>query len=58
MTVTAVIAAIVFLIAIVAAAVLWAGGIADEPPATAAERRFWPADVVEDDGEYNGEYDD
>jgi hypothetical protein len=29
------------------------GGIADEPPATAAERRMWPADVVEDDGEYH-----
>ena len=53
MTITTVIAAIVFLVAIVAAAVLWAGGIADEPPATAAERALWPADVVEDDGEYN-----
>ena len=53
MTITTVIAAFVFLVAIVAAAVLWAGGIADEPPATAAERRFWPGDVVEDDGEYN-----
>jgi hypothetical protein len=30
--------------------VLWANGIADEPPATAAERKFWPGDVVEDDG--------
>ena len=36
-----------------ALAVLWAGGIADEPPATAAERKFWPGDVVEDDGEYH-----
>ena len=53
MTIVTVIAAIVFLVAIVAVAVLWAGGIADEPPATAAERRMWPADVVEDDGEYN-----
>ena len=53
MTMTTVIAAIVFLVAIAALAVLWAGGIADEPPATAAERRFWPGDVVEDDGEYN-----
>ena len=53
MTITTVIAAIVFLIAIVAAAVLWAGGIVDEAPATAAERRMWPADVVEDDGEYH-----
>ena len=52
MTITTVIAAIVFLVAIVAAAVLWAGGIADEPPATAAERALWPADVVEDDGSY------
>jgi len=40
------------------AAALWAGLIEAEPPATAAERRFWPADVVEDNGEYNGEYDD
>ena len=53
MTITTVIAAIVFLIAIVAVAVLWAGGIVDEPPATAAERKYWPADVVEDDGEYH-----
>ena len=53
MTITTVIALTVFLVAIVAAAVLWAGGIVDEPPATAAERRFWPGDVVEDDGEYH-----
>ena len=52
MTPAACIAAFVFLVAIVAAAVLWAGGIADEPPATAAERRFWPGDVVEDAGSY------
>ena len=58
MTVTAVIALFVFVVCIAALAVLWANGIADEPPATAAERRFWPADVVEDNGEYNGEYDD
>ena len=44
MTVTAVIALFVFLVCIAALAVLWANGIADEPPATAAERRFWPAD--------------
>ena len=50
---TAVIALFVFFVCIVAVAILYAGGIADEPPATAAERRFWPADVVEDDGEYN-----
>ena len=53
MTVNAGIAAIVFLVCIVALAALLANGIADEPPATAAERRFWPADVVEDDGEYD-----
>jgi hypothetical protein len=53
MTIVTVIAAIVFAICIAAAAVLWAGGIADEPPATAAERRFWPGDVVEDDGSYD-----
>ena len=50
---TAVIALFVFFVCIVAVAILYAGGIADEPPATAAERRFWPADVVEDDGEYD-----
>ena len=53
MTITTVIALTVFLVAIVAVAVLWAGGIVDEPPATAAERRFWPGDVVEDTGEYD-----
>ena len=53
MTVNAGIAAIVFIICIAALAVLWAGGIADEPPATAAERALWPADVVEDNGEYH-----
>jgi len=58
MTVTAWIALLVFFVCIAAAAVLLANGIQDEPPATAAERRFWPGDVVEDDGEYNGEYDD
>ena len=42
-----------FLAAIVFWAFVWAGGIAAEPPATAAERDMWPADVVEDDGEYN-----
>ena len=25
----------------------------DLSPLTAAERRFWPGDVVEDDGEYH-----
>jgi hypothetical protein len=53
MTVTAVIALFVFLVCIAALAVLWANGIADEPPATAAERRFWPGDVKEDNGEYD-----
>ena len=53
MTVNAVIALLVFLVCIVAAAVLLANGIQDEPPATAAERRFWPGDVVEDDGSYD-----
>ena len=53
MTVTAAIALLVFFICIAALAVLWANSIADEPPATAAERRFWPGDVVEDDGEYH-----
>ena len=52
MTVTAVIALFVFFVCIAALAFLWAGGIADEPPATAAERDMWPADVVEDDGSY------
>ena len=53
MTPNAWIALFVFFICIAALAVLWANGIADEPPATAAERRFWPGDVVEDDGEYH-----
>jgi hypothetical protein len=53
MTVTAVIALFVFFVCIAALAVLWAGGIADEPPATAAERKcpLGRADVVEDDGD-------
>ena len=56
MTVTAVIALLVFFVCIGALAVLWAGGIADEPPPTEAEKRAgfgFVADVVEDDGEYN-----
>jgi hypothetical protein len=53
MTLTAVIALIVFFVCIAALAVLLANGIADEPPATAAERRMWPGDVVEDDGSYD-----
>ena len=58
MTLTNVIFLIVAIVGLIAVAVLWAGLIEAEPPATAAERRFWPADVVEDNGEYNGEYDD
>ena len=53
MTLTAVIAFFVFALCIGAAAVLLANGIDDEPPATAAERRFWPGDVKEDNGEYD-----
>ena len=56
MTLTAVIALLVFLVCIAAAAVLWAGGIADEPPPTEAEKRAGfglVADVVEDDGSYD-----
>ena len=53
MTLTHVFFLIVALVGLIAAAALWAGLIEAEPPATAAERRFWPADVVEDDGEYD-----
>ena len=53
MTLTAWIALFVFFVCIAALAVLLANGIADEPPATAAERKYWPGDVVEDDGEYH-----
>ena len=56
MTLTAGIALIVFFVCIAAAAFLWAGGIADEPPPTEAEKRAGfglVADVVEDDGEYH-----
>ena len=56
MTVTAVIAFIVFVVCIVTAAVLLANGIQDEPPPTEAEKRAGfglVADVVEDDGEYH-----
>ena len=53
MTLTAWIALLVFAACIVALAVLLANGIQDEPPATAAERKYWPGDVVEDDGEYH-----
>ena len=53
MTLTAWIALFVFFVCIAAAAVLLANGIQDEPPATAAERKFWPGDVVEDDGSYD-----
>ena len=53
MTIVTVIAALVFIVCIAALAVLWANGIQDEPPATAAERKYWPGDVVEDDGSYD-----
>lgn len=53
MTLTNVIFLIVAIVGLITAAVLWADLIEAEPPATAAERRFWPADVVEDDGEYD-----
>ena len=54
MTLTNVIEILVALAGLITVAVLWAGLIEAEPPATAAERRFWPADVVEDDGSYDG----
>ena len=54
MTLTNVIFLIVAIVGLITAAVLWADLIEAEPPATAAERRFWPADVVEDDGSYDG----
>ena len=53
MTQNAWIARFVFIICIAALAVLLANGIDDEPPPTAAEQRLWPADVVEDNGEYD-----
>ncbi len=53
MTLTNVIEILVALAGLIAVAVLWADGIEAEPPTTAAERRFWPGDVVEDDGEYH-----
>ena len=42
MTVNAVIALFVFFVCIAALAVLWAGGIANEPPPTDGEREEWP----------------
>ena len=53
MTLTNAIFLIVAIVGLIAVAVLWADGIEAEPPATAAERRFWPGDVVEDDGSYD-----
>ena len=56
MTLTAWIALLVFAVCIVAAAVLLANGIQDEPPPTEAEKRAGfglVADVVEDDGSYD-----
>ena len=54
MTLTNVIFLIVAIVGLITAAALWADLIEAEPPATAAERRFWPGDVVEDDGSYDG----
>ena len=53
MTLTNVIFLIVAIVGLITAAVLWADLIEAEPPATAAERRFWPGDVKEDNGEYD-----
>lgn len=53
MTLTNVIFLIVAIVGLITAAVLWADLIEAEPPATAAERKYWPGDVVEDDGEYH-----
>jgi len=39
---TGVIAFIVFVLFVIAAAVLWADGIADQPAATEEERQQWP----------------
>ena len=58
MTLTDVIMFLVAIVGLFAVCVWYANRIEAEPPTTAAERRFWPADVVEDNGEYNGEYDD
>ena len=52
MTLTNVIELLVAIAGLIAVCVWYANGIADEPPATAAERDMWPADVVEDDGSY------
>ena len=52
MTLTNVIELLVAIAGLIAVCVWYANGIAAEPPATAAERRCWPADVVEDDGSY------
>jgi len=54
MTLTNVIFLILAIVGLLTVAVLWANGVEDEPPATAAERRFWPGDVVEDDGSCDG----
>jgi hypothetical protein len=53
MTVTAVIALFVFLVCIAALAVLLGQRHCRRAAATAAERRMWPGDVVEDDGSYD-----
>lgn len=53
MTLTHVVFLIVAIAGLVAACALYATLIANEPPPTAAEQRLWPADVVEDNGEYD-----
>lgn len=45
MTITTMLSIVVgagLLLAVIAAAVVWANGIADEPPATEDEKRQWP----------------
>lgn len=46
------ISVLIFIGVIAVVAIVYAGGIDRQPPATAAERRCWPADVKEDTGEY------
>lgn len=53
MTLTNAIELLIAIAGLVVVCIWWAGRIMAEPPATAAERDMWPADVVEDDGEYH-----
>lgn len=53
MTLTDVIMFLVAIVGLFAVCVWYANRIEAEPPTTAAERDFWPADVVEDNGEYD-----